>query len=69
VTFAGGVAYGAVRAGSHGWCSPGTLVPLAGAVLALVRFLVVERRAADPLIDPRLFLEPAFSGVMAGARC
>jgi len=65
--FAGGVTYGAVRAGSHGWGAAGTLVSFAGAALALVCFVVVERRVADPLIDPRLFLKPAFSGVMAGA--
>ncbi|MDF3150080.1 MFS transporter, partial [Streptomyces sp. T21Q-yed] len=65
--FAGAVTYGAVRAGSHGWSASGTLVWFAAAVVALGCFLVVERRAADPLLDPRLFLRPAFSGVMAGA--
>ncbi|MFJ3669246.1 MFS transporter [Streptomyces sp. NPDC090106] len=70
VTFAaaaGGLTYGAVRAGSHGWGAAGTLVSFGLAVLALVAFVVVERRSADPLIDVRLFLRPAFSGVMAGA--
>ncbi|WP_369173804.1 MFS transporter [Streptomyces sp. R28] len=65
--FAGAVTYGAVRAGSHGWSASGTLVWFAGAAVALGCFLVVERRAADPLLDPRLFLRPAFFGVMAGA--
>ncbi|MEV0636714.1 MFS transporter [Streptomyces sp. NPDC050619] len=65
--FAGAVTYGAVRAGSHGWTQTGTLVCFALAVVALVCFVVVERSVADPLIDPRLFLKPAFSGVMAGA--
>lgn len=65
--FAGAVTYGAVRAGSHGWSAAGTLVWFAGAALALVCFVAVERRVADPLLDPRLFLRPAFSGVMAGA--
>ncbi|MFG3102355.1 MFS transporter [Streptomyces sp. NPDC048182] len=65
--FAGAVTYGAVRAGSHGWTAAGTLASFAVAALALVCFVVVERRVADPLIDPRLFLRPAFSGVMLGA--
>ncbi|NUT29607.1 MAG: MFS transporter [Streptomyces sp.] len=65
--FAGAVTYGAVRAGSHGWGASGTLVWFAAAVLALVGFVLVERRVAHPLLDPRLFLKPAFAGVMAGA--
>ncbi|WP_405649814.1 MFS transporter [Streptomyces sp. NBC_00019] len=65
--FAGGVTYGAVRAGSHGWTAPGTLASFGLAALALVCFVVVERRVADPLLDLRLFLRPAFCGVMAGS--
>ena len=65
--FAGGLTYGAVRAGEHGWGEAGTLVTFAAAVVALVCFVAVERRGADPLLDPRLFLKPAFSVVMLGA--
>ncbi|TCR17781.1 MFS transporter [Streptomyces sp. BK205] len=65
--FAGGLTYGAVRAGEHGWAETGTLLVFTAAVLALVAFVVVEWRGADPLLDPRLFLKPAFSGVMVGA--
>lgn len=64
---AGAVTYGAVRAGARGWTESGTLVSFALAALALVCFVVVERRGSDPLLDPRLFLKPAFSGVMVGA--
>ncbi|NUP36363.1 MAG: MFS transporter, partial [Streptomyces sp.] len=67
VAFAGGLTYGAVRAGEHGWGETGTLVTFAAAVAALVCFVMVERRGADPLLDPRLFLKPAFSVVMLGA--
>jgi EmrB/QacA subfamily drug resistance transporter len=70
VTFAvlaGAVTYGAVRAGSHGWGESGTVGWFAVAVAAVVGFVVVERRVTDPLIDPRLFLKPAFAAVMAGA--
>ncbi|MFJ9098090.1 MFS transporter [Streptomyces sp. NPDC102405] len=65
--FAGAVTYGAVRAGAHGWTEGTTLAWFGCGVLALAGFVAVERRAADPLIDPRLFLKPAFCGVMAGA--
>ena len=65
--FAGAVTYGAVRAGSHGWSATGTLVWFAGAVVALACFVAVERRVADPLLDLRLFLRPAFCGVTVGA--
>jgi EmrB/QacA subfamily drug resistance transporter len=65
--FAGAVTYGAVRAGTDGWTGTTTLAWFAFALVALVCFVAVERRVADPLIDPRLFLKPAFSGVMAGA--
>ncbi|MEV0975314.1 MFS transporter [Streptomyces sp. NPDC049915] len=65
--FAGALTYGAVRAGSHGWTESGTLLSFALAVLALVCFVVVELRVADPLLDPRLFLRPAFTSVMVGA--
>ncbi|MFG2126386.1 MFS transporter [Streptomyces sp. NPDC048751] len=64
---AGAVTYGAVRAGAQGWTESGTLVSFALAAVALVCFVVVERRGSDPLLDPRLFLKPAFSGVMVGA--
>ncbi|MEU1273692.1 MFS transporter [Streptomyces sp. NPDC005799] len=65
--FAAGLTYGAVRAGQHGWGESGTLATFAAALLALVCFVAVERRGADPLLDPRLFLKPGFSGVMVGA--
>ncbi|MGW1744636.1 MFS transporter [Streptomyces sp. NPDC002092] len=67
VAFAGGLTYGAVRAGEHGWGETGTLVTFAAAVVALVCFVAVERSGTDPLLDPRLFLKPAFSVVMLGA--
>ncbi|MEW2495542.1 MFS transporter [Streptomyces nodosus] len=64
---AGGVTYGAVRAGDHGWSEPGTLASFTVALMALGVFLAVERRAAHPLIDLSMFRRPAFLGVMAGA--
>ena len=65
--FAGAATYGAVRAGSAGWGSARTLGTFAVAALALVGFVLVERAAADPLLDLALLRGPAFSGVLVGA--
>ena len=43
---AGALTYGLIRGGEQGWTESGTLVSLGGAVLALLVFLVVERRGA-----------------------
>ncbi|MFJ6895544.1 MFS transporter [Streptomyces hokutonensis] len=64
--FAGGVTYAVVRAGEDGWGSTPTLVSFALAALALVCFVLVERRVAHPLLDLGLLRKPAFVGVMAG---
>ncbi|MFJ8079659.1 MFS transporter [Streptomyces sp. NPDC096205] len=64
---AGAVTFGAVRAGENGWGDGGALASFGLAAASLVCFVVVELRAADPLLDPRLFLRPAFAGVMLGA--
>ncbi|MFI6333911.1 MFS transporter [Streptomyces sp. NPDC050535] len=65
--FAGAITYGVVRAGADGWTSavPAGSFVLAG--LALVAFVLVERRVAHPLLDLSLLREPAFVGVMVGA--
>ncbi|MEV5529784.1 MFS transporter [Streptomyces prunicolor] len=65
--FAGGVTYAVVRAGEDGWGASVTLGSFAVAALALVCFVLVERRVAHPLLDLSLLRQPAFVGVMAGA--
>ncbi|MFD0419395.1 MFS transporter [Streptomyces sp. NPDC127108] len=65
--FAGALTYGAVRASAEGWTSARTGVTFAVAALALVAFVVVERRVTHPLIDLRLLRKPAFTGVLIGA--
>ncbi|MEW1824944.1 MFS transporter [Streptomyces sp. NPDC088196] len=65
--FAGGVTYAVVRAGEDGWGASVTLGSFAVAGLALVCFVLVERRVAHPLLDLSLLRKPAFVGVMAGA--
>ncbi|MFI1538480.1 MFS transporter [Streptomyces anandii] len=65
--FAGGATYAVVRAGEDGWGSAASLGAFAAAALALVCFVLVERRVAHPLLDLSLLRRPAFVGVMAGA--
>ncbi|GHC58094.1 MFS transporter [Streptomyces flavofungini] len=65
--FAGALIFGAVRASTVGWTSARTGATFLVAMLALVAFVVVERRAAHPLIDLRLLRKPAFTGVLLGA--
>ncbi|MEV4539696.1 MFS transporter [Asanoa sp. NPDC049518] len=43
-----------VQGPNLGWASPGVIVSVAGAVVALTGFVLVERRGDDPLVPPRL---------------
>ncbi|MFF7593656.1 MFS transporter [Streptomyces mirabilis] len=65
--FAGATTYGVVRAGADGWTSGVVTGSFGAAALALVAFVLVERRVAHPLLDLSLLRKPAFVGVMAGA--
>ncbi|MFF7881317.1 MFS transporter [Streptomyces sp. NPDC020794] len=65
--FAGATTYGVVRAGADGWTSGVATGSFGTAALALVAFVLVERRVAHPLLDLSLLRKPAFVGVMAGA--
>jgi EmrB/QacA subfamily drug resistance transporter len=58
LTVTGGIAllvYAISEAPNHGWGSAWTLERLAGAVVLLVAFLVVETRARDPLMPFSIF--------------
>jgi EmrB/QacA subfamily drug resistance transporter len=48
------VVLGCSQAALHGWGSARVQVPLAGAAVALVAFLVVQTRRAEPLLPPHL---------------
>ncbi|GGJ32707.1 MFS transporter [Streptomyces brasiliensis] len=65
--FAGGATYAVVRAGEEGWGETWTLGSFALAALALVCFVLVERRTAHPLFDLALLRSRAFVGVMVGS--
>ncbi len=71
VTFtvvAAAVTYGVIHGGEQGWTRPGSWAPLLLAALALAGFVVVERRAAEPMLDLGLFRQRTFVGLVgAGA--
>src|SRR5947209_7926786 len=54
--------YGFVRAASDGWGNPGTVASFAAAVALLTAFVVVERRAEQPITPLRLFASRQRSG-------
>jgi EmrB/QacA subfamily drug resistance transporter len=65
VTFAGGLfllVLALLRGNDQGWGSPQILAELAGAVALLVAFIVVERRAREPMLPLQLFRIPKFAG-------
>ena len=49
--------YGFVNAASNGWMQSATLVSFIGGIVLLAAFVVVERRAAAPIIPLRLFAD------------
>jgi EmrB/QacA subfamily drug resistance transporter len=53
--------WGVIRGPEHGWLAPSTWMPLAGSAALLAAFLVRERRAAYPLVDPALFRDRRFT--------
>ncbi|GAA0737127.1 MFS transporter [Dactylosporangium roseum] len=59
--------YGAIEAPGRGWTDGPVLGALAGGLVLLAAFAVVERRVATPMIDLRLFRRPRFAwGTAAG---
>ncbi|MCU1457843.1 MAG: multidrug transporter, partial [Actinomycetia bacterium] len=52
---------GIIEGPDRGWTDPVTLIGLAGGLLFLVVFVLVELRASAPLLDPRLFKHRGFA--------
>jgi EmrB/QacA subfamily drug resistance transporter len=53
--------YTIIEAPGRGWTSPGTLAGFGGAAVALVAFVLWERRVAVPMLDVELFKNLRFS--------
>jgi EmrB/QacA subfamily drug resistance transporter len=56
--------YGLINAGEGGWTAPGTLVPIGLAVLAGTAFVLIERRAASPLLPIGILARPQLAGAL-----
>jgi MFS family permease len=56
-----GIVWALMRGNDVGWGSAETIVTLAGGLAALVAFVLVERRVAEPMLPPRIFARRAFS--------
>lgn len=65
--FAGALTYGLIRGGEEGWGDAGTTLSLAAAGLALLGFVVVERRLRQPMFDLGLLRSPSFVVLMLAA--
>jgi EmrB/QacA subfamily drug resistance transporter len=57
----GGLVLGITEGPVRGWLSPLTLTGLIGGTAALIAFVTVSLRVAQPLLDPRLFRERRFA--------
>ena len=59
--------FGLVRGNAEGWSSTTIEASLAGSVVLLIAFVVIELRSRHPMLDLSLFRVPAFIGVSAVA--
>ncbi|HEX4009143.1 MAG TPA: MFS transporter [Solirubrobacteraceae bacterium] len=59
-----GITYGILPYGGHsmGWTAPGVIAAIAGGLLILMAFVVIEGRVKDPMFRLPLFRIRAFSG-------
>lgn len=63
VLFLGVLTYALIEAGTAGWSAPATMAGLVAATLALLLFIVVERRATRPVLPIDLFRDSGFASV------
>ncbi|KAA2264068.1 MFS transporter [Solihabitans fulvus] len=63
----GALTFGLVEAGIRGWTSPYALVPIAVAATAVVVLVVLERRAAAPVLPPALLALPRVRSALVAA--
>jgi EmrB/QacA subfamily drug resistance transporter len=61
----GALTYGLIAAGEHGFADLHSAGPMLGGVLALVLFVLAEKRARDPMVPLRMFKLPNFGGIQA----
>lgn len=62
IVFLGTLTYAVIEGPSAGWASARILALFAVAAASLAAFTVAERRHPEPLLDPRFFRSPPFTG-------
>jgi EmrB/QacA subfamily drug resistance transporter len=62
IVFLGTLTCAVIEGPSAGWASPEILALFAVAAASLVTFAAAERRHPEPLLDPRFFRSPPFTG-------
>lgn len=65
--FAAALTYGLIEAGGRGWGDARPVVSFAVAAVALLAFVLVERRAAAPMLDLALLRQRVFTGTLVAA--
>jgi len=63
------IVFGILRGNARGWSSGLILSSLAGGVLLLLLFVLLERRQVRPMLDVTLFRQRAFVGVSVATFC
>jgi MFS transporter, DHA2 family, methylenomycin A resistance protein len=63
----GALTWALVERAERGWGSPAVLGALLAGLAGLALFVRMERAAAQPMLPPRLFRNPAFAATSAGA--
>lgn len=58
----GGVVFGLIESSARGSTSPAVILSLAVGLVALVLFILVERRSRTPMMPPSLFRSSTFTG-------
>ncbi|MBB5122026.1 multidrug MFS transporter [Streptomyces eurocidicus] len=64
---AGAATYALIKGSDNGWGSATTLGLFGLAAVALLAFLLIEKRRREPLLDLSLFRQGSFSGLMVAA--
>jgi len=64
---AAALTFGLIRANDDGWLSAPVLGLIAGSVLAMALFVLVESRSSGGMLDLSLLRRPAFVGILLGS--
>jgi Na+/melibiose symporter-like transporter len=55
------ITYGVIEVGEKGWGNAGSIMAISAGILLLVLFIIWERQARNPFVDPALFRSRSFT--------